>query len=482
MKFDSHTHIHIYYSPYFLDMGLNRVFIIFCLILFGISGGALLASDTITNCLDIEPDYFLFVSSAQLSWENPYGEWDNPDMILMGGQGPHLHTASYALNPDAVIDLETIFQLFSQHEWPASWWAERGVNVGGYHNTNGGYEFLIIGAHNQRRTNQQYNQLLTEATRLGKEYGIIVVYGSEVSPPHEGIIWNGLNTNQYYPNNFTTGGAVTQKSQFSTIVRNVETADHHSISVILHPQTGGRDGRNTLESTIDMLKNGSGLLEIFNGGWESGDDLRVNDHLRLGSTNSDTSPADGNAEDLWDNVLSIGYKVWGTGCDDFHGYRKGLMEPRNSHKWAGNYCWMEVLTPQDSTPEDIVRSIEKGAFYVTQGVQIESITVTGDTITVVGDETVDFIEVIGSKGGETALRPLNQGNGDTGTLLLTQKGNSVTYTADKTTRYDNIYVRFRLVNTDYNESFYYDEHLDGGGDVYAWTQPFFSRNVIRVMK
>jgi hypothetical protein len=119
---------------------------------------------------------------------------------------------------------------------------------------------------------------------------------------------------------------------------------------------------------------------------------------------------------------------------------------------------------------------------VTQGVQIESITVTGDSITVVGDETVDFIEVIGSKGGETALRPLNQGNGDTGTLLLTQKGNSVTYTADKTTRYDDIYVRFRLVNTDYNESFYYDEHLDGGGDVYAWTQPFFSRNVVRVMK
>jgi len=64
--------------------------------------------------------------------------------------------------------------------------------------------------------------------------------------------------------------------------------------------------------------------------------------------------------------------------------------------------------------------------------------------------------------------------GDSGNLLLRQYGNAVTYTADPTTPYDDIYVRFRLVNTDYQEC-YYDEHGDGGGDVYAWTQPFFAK-------
>jgi hypothetical protein len=185
---------------------------------------------------------------------------------------------------------------------------------------------------------------------------------------------------------------------------------------------------------------------------------------------------------MWDLVLSTGYRVWGAGSDDMHGNRKDIDFVKNSHNWAGNICWIEVLTHEDSDAEDIVRAIESGSFYVTQGVQIESISVEGDTITIIGDESVDFIEAIGSVGGPVALGPLNQGDGDTGTLVAVAQGNKMVYKADPSSPYDNLYIRFRLVNTDYDERFYYDEHGDGGGDVYAWTQPFFAKNIIRVIE
>jgi hypothetical protein len=92
---------------------------------------------------------------------------------------------------------------------------------------------------------------------------------------------------------------------------------------------------------------------------------------------------------------------------------------------------------------------------------------------------IDYDEAIGSVGGTAALGALNQGDGDSGTLLKRSNGNVMVYKADPTTPYDDIYVRFRLVNTGYDERFYYDEHGDGGEDVYAWTQPFFARKRIK---
>lgn len=423
-----------------------------------------------------------FINPEQASWENPYEDWGKENMVLMGGQGPHLHTISYSSRPDAVIELETIFQIFTEDEWPPSWWAERGVNVGGYHNTNGGYEFLIIGAHNNRRSSPEYLQLLKAATILGEKYGVIVIYGSEVSPPHEGMIWNNLCAEGIFPSSVDTlNSTIDEKNEFVEKVSKLESDDYHSISIILHPQAGGKTGRNSLESVLGMVKAGTEILEIFNGGFESGDELRVNDHNRSGTSNPKYSPADGNAENLWDIVLSQGYRVWGIGSDDFHGYRKGIDPPKKSHKWAGNYCWIEVLTDENSTPENIVRALEKGSFYTTQGVQIESITVEGDTITVIGDDSVDFIEAIGSVGGYTALGALNQGDGDSGTLLAVSRGNKMVYKANPFISYDDLYVRFRLVDTDYDERFYFDEHEDGGGDVYAWTQPFYAKDVIEII-
>ena len=266
-----------------------------------------------------------FVSSEPCTWENPYKEWGQDGMVLMGGQGPHLHTVSFATNPDAAIDIETLFQVFSEDKWPPSWWATRGENVAGYHNTNGGYEFLILSAHNHRRTDAQYKELLMAARALGEEYGIIVVGGSEVFPPHEGMIWNGLFLEEFYPNNFTTTASEPEdKAEFASKVSMAETDEYHSISVVLHPQAGGITGRNTLESIISMIDAGSEVMEIYNGCWETGDDLRVNDHNRTGSVNSELSRADGNAESMWDLVLSAGYRVWGAGCDDMHGNRKGI--------------------------------------------------------------------------------------------------------------------------------------------------------------
>ena len=286
-------------------------------------------------------------------------------------------------------------------------------------------------------------------------------------------MWNGLCRGDIdtYPNAFKSPS----KIDFVKSVKAAETKQFHSIAVILHPQCGGVSGRNTLSEAKAMVQAGAEIIEIFNGFWESGDDLVVNDHYRTGSTNMDESPADGNAENYWDEILSKGMRVWGGGSDDWHGRRKGIDDPPKAHGWSGNWVWMEILAPKNPGPEELLRRLESGSFYTTQGVQIVDVKVKGNSITIGGDNTVDFIEVIGSVGGPVALAPLNQGDGDSGTLLLREYGSSVTYTADPNTPYDDIYVRFRLVNTDYPRH-YFDEHKDGGGDVYAWTQPFYAKN------
>jgi len=145
-----------------------------------------------------------------------------------------------------------------------------------------------------------------------------------------------------------------------------------------------------------MVQAGAEIIEIFNSGWESGDDLVVNDHHRTGSNSK--ARADGNAENYWDHILSEGLRVWGGGSDDWHGRRKSIDSSR-SRMWSGNWVWMEILAPIDAEPETLLRCLERGSFYTTQGVQIVDIRVQGDSITIVGDETVDFIEVIGSVGG-----------------------------------------------------------------------------------
>jgi hypothetical protein len=405
-------------------------------------------------------------------WENPYENWSKPDFVLLGGQGTHFHTISFATNPDAVIDIKTAMDLFSKDEWcsDGEGWFMRGVSTGGFENTNGGYEWLIFSAHNHRRTKNLYRQMLEYAESHAHSYGYnVIIRGSEVYPPHEGMIWNGLCRKRgSYPDDFATSN----KTNFVKWVVGNETSKHHSIAVILHPQAGGLSGRNNISEAISMAQAGAEMIEIFNGCWETGDDLVVNDHYR-GAGEESARGADGNAENYWDVILSQGLRIWGAGSDDFHGLRKGVDPPHISHNWGGNYVWMEILGKPSDTPEDLVRRLEAGSFYVTQGVQILNISVVNDTITIVGDASVDFIEAIGSVGGSVALAPLNYGDGDSGTLLHRSEGRIIQYKPDPNTIYDDLYVRFRLVNTDYDESYYYDEHGDGGGDVYAWTQPFF---------
>lgn len=420
-------------------------------------------------------------------WNNPYTHWGELGYNLYGGQGEHMHTNSCSTGgkpTDAFIDIDTIFDLFQHDVWayPGNGHYEYNVTTGGYPNTNGGYEWLALCVHSDRRSDDEYRQLMEYAENVSSSYGMKIIRGAEVQDregdwgtPHEGIIWNGLarGGNETYPNAFATNGSTDDdKVAFVEHVVSVETSQYHSIAVILHPTAGNGGGQNTLDSATRMVEAGAEMIEIFNGVWETGDDLRINDHLRTGSEQEPTGH-DGNAENYWDKILSLGLRVWGTGSDDFHGARKGIDLIPKAHTFGGNYVWIEILAPDNASSETLLRYWEAGSFYVTQGVQIENIQVDGDTITIVGDSSVDFIEAIGSVGGPVALGPLNKGDGDSGTLLKKTYGRTMTYPMNSSTPYDDIYVRFRLVDTDNDESLWYDEHGDGGGDVYAWTQPFF---------
>jgi len=54
------------------------------------------------------------------AWENPYEDWGKPNYALLGGQGNHFHSKSFAISPDAVAQTEEAFQQFDQHIWPES--------------------------------------------------------------------------------------------------------------------------------------------------------------------------------------------------------------------------------------------------------------------------------------------------------------------------------------------------------------------------
>lgn len=198
-----------------------------------------------------------------------------------------------------------------------------------------GYNFLVITDHEYITNVEPINGILA---RTGS---FLVISGQEVTDSSEGkpIHSNGLGlTTPVMPSKLGTRVEALQKN-----IDNIRAAG--GIPQLNHPNFGWALSANE----IRQLK-GLRLMEIYNG------------HPMVNNMGGGGSPS---AEAIWDELLTGGMRVFGTGDDDVH-----QIHPNTDEIQAlPGQVWIYVRA-RELTREAILKGIDSGDFYVSTGVQL----------------------------------------------------------------------------------------------------------------
>ena len=140
-------------------------------------------------------------------------------------------------------------------------------------------------------------------------------------------------------------------------------------------------------SEIALLKNVN-LMEIFNG------------HPLVNNLGGGGSPS---VESIWDAVLSSGKLIFGIASDDVHTVRKlgDSRSPTPGHGWV-------MVSAAELTQKAILEALDRGDFYASTGVELESYSVdkTGITVAVRKERWSKYnIQFIGREGKILAESP-----------------------------------------------------------------------------
>ena len=132
------------------------------------------------------------------------------------------------------------------------------------------------------------------------------------------------------------------------------------------------------QDAIDLITELGGFAIVAHPYWS---DLNVNDlavlegalGIEVYNTTCEVEIGRGYPSVHWDDLLVTGRRLLGFAVDDTHG-RTRRYQPED-------YCkaWISVKAPA-LTAEDIMRSIENGLFYSSNGPSIKAIRVEGDEI------------------------------------------------------------------------------------------------------
>lgn len=137
----------------------------------------------------------------------------------------------------------------------------------------------------------------------------------------------------------------------------------------------GTDVVSTLQNSINAIRAVGGIPQINHPNWR----WAFNDHeiaqlknvslfeLYNMTNDSNNFSAGGKPgmEEIWDRLLSKGYKIYGVMSDDTHDF-SGEFSPRMANPGQG---WVMVRA-EKLTPEAIVGALEKGDFYGSKGVGV----------------------------------------------------------------------------------------------------------------
>jgi len=272
-----------------------------------------------------------------------------------------------------------------------------------------GYHFLVITDHDY------FTDVIGLNAVFGAEEQFLVIKGIEASYEidSKAIHINGLNPEHYILPEKGTGVV-------ETIQKNVDAIRKAGgVPHINHP--------NFMWSlTAEDLKHITGciLFEVYSG------------HPRINNFGGGGSPS---VEEIWDDVLSSGKLIYGLAVDDTHTFK----EPWNKDAARPGQGWIMVRAGQ-LTVDALLEAMEKGDFYSSTGVDIETIDLS---------ERALSISIRGR--GMTKFR--TQFIGENGKVFKEDVSNPATYLF----KGDEMYIRAKII--------------DSNGRI-AWTQPVMIKN------
>lgn len=258
-----------------------------------------------------------------------------------------------------------------------------------------GYQFLVITDHDK-------------ITEIPAPEGLVLIPGEEVTDRLEKkpLHVNAIGLTRVVPPQHG-------KTKVEVLQRNVDAVrEAGGIPLVNHPNFGWAFGAAELKQL-----HGVTLLEIASG------------HPYV---NAEGPPS---AESMWDEMLSVGKRVWGVAVDDMH----HLKRPFDADVVLPGRAWVTVRA-EKADAKSILGALERGEFYASTGVELEDY---GPTSVKVKEKNLAHyrIRFIGLKGR----------------VLQETVGTSATYKI----RGNEGYVRAKVI--------------DSNGKC-AWTQPTFVRS------
>ncbi len=213
-----------------------------------------------------------------------------------------------------------------------------------------GYQFLVLTDHNYQTRVDELNAL------HGAEERFLVVKGEEVTSTAGGkpVHVNGLDANR----GIGAQSGAADSSVFDVLQRSVSAIRSASgVPHINHPNFGWALTTDDLSRVRDYK-----LFEIFNG------------HPEVNNLGGGGAPG---LEEIWDRLLSNGTLVYGIAVDDAHVFKKP-GDPMVSGPGRG---WVVVRAPQLET-RALLDAMERGDFYASTGVVLDSLEVTAKSMTI----------------------------------------------------------------------------------------------------
>lgn len=244
-----------------------------------------------------------------------------------------------------------------------------------WYRTNG-YNFVFITDHEYITNVAPLNHL------FGKPETFLVISAQEITDSFDKkpLHVNGLGlTKVVMPNRLP--GAV------ETLQKNIDDVRAAGgVPQLNHPNFGWALTANE----IKKLKNVR-LMEIFNG------------HPLVNNLGGGGSPS---VEQIWDELLTSGQVTYGIADDDSHYFKRigDKTAPTPGHGWV-------YVRAAELTPAAIMASLDRGDFYASTGVELETYETTADSITIKIKEqrnskyTVQFIGTGGRVLKETFDNP-----------------------------------------------------------------------------
>lgn len=221
------------------------------------------------------------------------------------------------------------------------------------------------------------------------------------------------------------------------------------------PAEKGSTAREILQKDLDSIQAVHGLAQINhpNFFWQlTADDIFATRGARLIEianmhpiVNSfGAGPTAPSAEEIWDQVLSRGGKLWAVASDDEHELIESPKgDPRNAGRGALPGRGWIVVRAEALTAGDLRKAIDAGDFYASTGVELQDLQIT--------DRRIELKIVTNDR---FVVKYRTQFIGKNGRVLQDGTANPATYTI----KGDEDYVRAKIT--------------DANGRC-AWTQPVF---------